>query len=122
MAKQKENFLDYIPRHNRLFETRKNKEGHVEIRTENRGFYNRIAQKLFKRPKYSDIELDDFGSFVWRQIDGEKSVYAIGMAVKDEFGEAAEPLYERLSQFIKILHDQHYVVYENKINKKTSRK
>lgn len=116
MAKKpKENYLDYIPRPNRLFETEINDAGHVEILTEHRGFYNKIAQKIFKKPRFSHIELDDFGTFIWNQMDGRKSIYEIGGAVKEQFGEKAEPLYERLSKFMKILHDQHYIVYENKL-------
>ncbi|MGI6118028.1 MAG: PqqD family protein [Bilifractor sp.] len=115
MARKKENFLDYVPRPNRLFRTDVNEKDHIEILTEHKGFYNVIAQKLFNKPRFSHIELDDFGTFVWRCMDGKKTVFEIGKAVKEEFGEKAEPLYERLSKFIKILHDHHYVVYENKI-------
>ncbi|MCH3988034.1 MAG: PqqD family protein [Lachnospiraceae bacterium] len=115
--KEKENYLDYIPRPNRLFETKLGKAGHIVIRTEHKGFYNFIAQKIFKKPRFSDIELDDFGTFVWKQMDGEKSIFQIGQAVREEYGEKAEPLYERLSRFMKILHEQHYIVYENKLSK-----
>ncbi|MDO4623680.1 MAG: PqqD family protein [Eubacteriales bacterium] len=115
MAKKKENYLDYIPRHNQLYETQVNAQGNIEIRMENKGLFNWIAQKLFKRPRYSNIALDEFGSFVWRQMDGQRSIYEIGTAVKTEFGEKAEPLYERLSRFVKILHENHYVVYVNKL-------
>nr|WP_027870640.1 PqqD family protein [[Eubacterium] cellulosolvens] len=118
MSRKKENFLDYIPRANRLYPSVKNSAGHVEIQVEHRGFANFLAQKLFRKPRVSRIELDDFGSFVYLQIDGRKSVYEIAQAVKEKFGEKAEPLYARLSRFIKILHDEHYIVYENKIEKK----
>ncbi|MCI1305669.1 MAG: PqqD family protein [Lachnospiraceae bacterium] len=116
MAKQsKENYLDYVPRPNRLFQTSVNEAGHVEILTEHRGFYNKIAQKVFKKPRFSHIELDDLGTFIWNRMDGKKSIFEIGADVKNQFGEKAEPLYERLSKFMKILHDQHYIVYENKL-------
>ena len=119
MAKgKKENFLDYIPRPNRLFETSVNKAGHVEILTEHRGFYHVIAQKIFKKPRFSHIELDDFGTFVWNQMDGKRDIYQIGANVNEHFGEKAEPLYERLCKFIRLLHDQHYIVYENKLTGK----
>lgn len=113
--KSKENYLDYVPRPNRLFETSVNEAGHVEILTEHRGFYNKIAQVVFKKPRFSHIELDDFGTFIWQTMDGKKSIYEIGADVKNQFGEKAEPLYERLSKFMKILHDHHYIVYENKL-------
>jgi glutathionyl-hydroquinone reductase len=119
--KQKENYLDFVPRPNRLFETSVNEAGHVEILTEHRGFYNKIAQKVFKKPRFSHIELDDFGTFIWNQMDGKKSIYEIGADVRNQFGEKAEPLYERLSKFMKILHDQHYIVYENKLTADTKK-
>ena len=116
MAKQEKNYLDFVPRPNKLFEWKKNKEDKIEIKIHNKGFYNKIAQLFFKKPKYSWIELDEFGSFVWEQMDGEKTIYEIGNEVKKQFKEKAEPVYERLSQFMKILHKNHFIVYvtENK--------
>ncbi len=114
MAKR-ENFLDYVPKHNSLFEYQDNKAGNIEVKVHNKGFFNKIAQLLFKKPKYSFIELDEFGSFVWRQMNGERNIYEIGELVKAKFGDKAEPLYERLCGFIKILHKNHYVVYVNKM-------
>ena len=64
MAKKKDNYLDYIPRPNTLFECNKNKDGKIEIKMHNKG--------------------------------------------------------ERLSQYIKILHNNHFIVYENKLRKKES--
>jgi hypothetical protein len=46
------------------------------------------------------------------------TVYEIGQRVKEQFGDKAEPLYERLSTYIKILHENKFVVYMNKIKKK----
>ncbi len=116
MAKKPaENYLDYIPKRNVLYEWKENEQGNVEVKVHNKGVINKLAQVFFKKPKYSFIELDEFGSFIWRTMDGEQSIYQIGEKVSEHFGEKAEPLYERLSQFIKILHNNHYVVYVNKI-------
>ena len=52
MAKKKDNYLDYIPRPNTLFECNKNKDGKIEIKMHNKGVFNKIAQVLFKKPKY----------------------------------------------------------------------
>ena len=90
MAKKKDNYLDYIPRPNTLFECNKNKDGKIEIKMHNKGVFNKIAQMLFKKPKYSYIELDEFGSFVWEQMDGKKTIYEIGTLVKEKFGDKAE--------------------------------
>ena len=73
MAKKGENFLDYTPaispRH-----TWSEKDGKVTIHMEHRGFYPWIAQKFFKRPRISHIDLDAQGSFVYRHINGERTV------------------------------------------------
>ena len=49
MSKNKENYLDKIPVINRKWELIENNL--VEVTVENRGFFNAIAQKIFKRPK-----------------------------------------------------------------------
>lgn len=111
---KKENYLDYIPKHNERYTWQENKSNHVEVTVHNRGLFNRIAQIVFKRPKASQIELDDFGSFVWRQIDGKRSVYEIAMLIKEKFGEEAEPLFVRATQFFQVLRKNEFIVYMNK--------
>lgn len=115
MAKKKENYLDYVPKHNARYEWSRNEKKNVVVKVHNTGLFNRIAQIIFRKPKYSNIELDEFGSFVWEQIDGKRTVHEIGILVKDRFGEKAEPLYERLAKFITILRNNGYVVYVNKM-------
>lgn len=112
--KNKENFLDYVPKRNKLYEWDLNQKKLVEVAVVNRGLYNRIAQILFRKPKISRIELDELGSFIWQEMDGVKTVYEIGNAVKMKFGKKAEPLYERLCEYIRILHNNRFIVYENK--------
>lgn len=119
MKKSQENYLDYVPRHNKLFPYQKKENGRIEVRVKNTGLMRRATQLLLRKPKYSYIELDDFGSFIWEQMDGKRSVYEIGGLVKEKFGEEAEPLYERLVTFIKILHNNKYIVYQNKINQES---
>ena len=38
-VKKQENYLDFIPRVNVLFEWEKNEEGKIEIKVHNKGFY-----------------------------------------------------------------------------------
>ena len=89
MAKQKDNYLDYVPKHNSLFECGKTKKVMQKSKYTIRGFLTE------QRSLYSYIELDDFGTFVWHSIDGVRSIYDIGQLVKEHFGDKAEPLYER---------------------------
>ena len=112
--KEKENYLDYVPKHNALFPYKLKENDRVEVKVTNRGLFNRIAQIFFRRPKYSYIELDEFGTFVWQQIDGQRTIYDICMLIKERFGESAEPLFERAVQFFQILRNNSFIVYENK--------
>lgn len=87
----------------------KDEEGLVTLEIENTGFFNRIAQKFFKKPKISYVHLDETGSFVWPIVDGEKDLIKIGECVKEHFGEKAEPLYERLAKYFQILESYHFI-------------
>ena len=42
----------------------------VVLDIENTGAFNKLAQKLFGKPRVSHVHLDEFGSFVWKCIDG----------------------------------------------------
>ncbi len=74
------------------------------------GFTNRLAQKFLGKPKISHIVLEGMGSFIFSQIDGKRSVYEIGKLVHDRFGEEAEPLYERLSVYMKQLEELKFII------------
>lgn len=110
--KNSNNYLDNIPKTNKKW--KETKEGFVEITVENKGVYHKIAQRFFKKPRYSYIKLDEFGSCVWMQIDGEKTIYEIGQILKTKHEKAAEQLYERLSKFIGILEHNNYIVFTKK--------
>lgn len=112
--KKKENFLEYIPVTN--FKWRISKETKKVI-VERPKFDNTILKKYllpyFKKQNF-DVKLDDFGSFVWQKIDGEKNIYEIALELEKEYGEKVQPVYDRLSQFIKHLYQQRFVFYKNK--------
>ena len=102
MKKISENYLEKVPARADI-EWDTDSDGNVTLHIENKGVMNKIAQVLFKKPKVSYIHLDEMGSFIWPLIDGETDIIALGERVKEHFGDKAEPLYERLSKYIKIL-------------------
>ena len=63
--KKKKNFMDFVPCCNPVYTWDADKKGIVTVHVVNKGFYNWMAQKLFKRPHVSHIKLDEYGSFVW---------------------------------------------------------
>ncbi len=107
-----ENYLERRPVRPEHILWSADEEGIVTLDIENKGFFNRIAQKFFRKPKISHIHLDKMGSFVWPLIDGEKDIVALGVLVKEQFGEEAEPLYERLAKYFQILDSYSFVEWK----------
>ncbi|MBQ3133775.1 MAG: PqqD family protein [Clostridia bacterium] len=104
-----ENYLARIPSRPAAIQWETAEDGTVTLLIENTGWANRLAQKLFDRPKVTRVDLDKTGSFVWPLLDGEKTITEIGKLVDAEFGEAAHPLYERLARYFQILDSYHFI-------------
>lgn len=107
-----ENYLERRPMRPEKIAWHADEEGIITLDIENTGVFNRIAQKLFKKPKVSHIHLDKMGSFVWPLLDGEKDIVALGILVKEHFGEEAEPLYERLAKYFQILDSYSFIEWK----------
>lgn len=113
MAKKKhiipENYLLRVPVPKVGMDWQQEEDGTVTLKVENTGWANRIAQKLFKRPRFSQIHLDATGSFLWPLMDGERNLTELGKLVDEKFGEEAHPLYERLARYFEILDSYGFV-------------
>ena len=107
--KNKENFLDYVFKVSDDLTWALSESGEVIVEMRNKGFTNRIAQRFFKKPEVSKITLEGMGSFIFTCVDGSRSVYDIGLLVHDKYGDEAEPLYERLSVYMKKLQELGFV-------------
>lgn len=84
----------------------------VTLEIENTGIFNRIAQKILKKPKISYIHLDEMGSFIWHLLDGEKNILKLGEYVEEKFGEASHPLFERLAKYFQILDSYGFIEWK----------
>jgi len=62
-----------------------------------------FAKKNFR------VKLDAFGSFLWKHCDGLTNIQTIGERMKQEFGVAADPVYERLGRFLRKLEREGFV-------------
>ena len=114
MAKQKENYLAYVPVISSRNSWELREDGLVTVHMVHRGFYARIAQKFFGRPGVSHIKLDSMGSFIFCRIDGTRTVGDLAELVSEEFGEAAEPLYQRLVEYMQILRNNRFIYFAGK--------
>ena len=108
---KKENYLDKIPVKSERISW-KTEEEKITLEIENKGVYNRLFQKILKKPKVSYIHLDEIGSRVWPLIDGEKTIFEIGVLLKNELGEKIEPLYERLSSYFNSLYRCNFITWK----------
>lgn len=106
------NYLEKIPFRQPQLEWSEGKDGKVTLSIENKGVMNRIAQKLFKKPKISYVHLDEMGSFLWPLLDGEKNLIELGKLVSEQFGEKANPLYERLAKYFQILESYRFIEWK----------
>ena len=110
MAKNKnENYLDKIPCRPETIGWKTDENSIVTLEIENKGVFNLVAQKLLKKPKITYIHLDELGSFVWSILDGQKSIAELAEDIKAKFGDASEPLYERLIKYFQILNSYGFV-------------
>ena len=106
-----ENYLEKVPLRADL-KWSADDDGKVTLEIENKGFFNRLTQKLFKKPETSYVHLDETGSFVWPLMDGEKNIIEIGKMVEEKFGEKANPLYERLAKYFQILDSYGFIKWK----------
>ena len=67
--KKGENYLERIPVRKEDLEWTKDEKDLVTLNIRNKGFFNFLAQKLFKKPKVSYIHLEENVSFRMRMID-----------------------------------------------------
>ena len=107
--KKEENYLDYIPKKSDKIHWEDKEDGLVQIILYRDSLFEKIVRKLFFTPDKYRVDLDEMGSFIWHHIDGEKNIYEISQLFKDEFKEDAEPLYDRLIQYINILRNNKFI-------------
>mgnify|MGYP001601999325 CR=1 FL=1 len=111
MSKEKApeiNLLETIPE--KLFTSITKDDGLVVVNMPR--FHVEWMQKYLV-PKWKDpfikIKLDEFGSHTWEKIDGKASILAIVDSLVEEYGEAVQPVEERLAQFFTLLKQRGFV-------------
>lgn len=112
--KQQKNYLDLIPERAPEISWSEDENSNIILSVENTGFFNRIAQKLFKRPRFTQVHMEKYGSFLWPLLDGEKTVMELAQLQKEAFGEEVEPLYPRVVKYFQIMESYHFIRFKNK--------
>jgi hypothetical protein len=106
------NYLEFVPVHNPAFKSVTDENGNVTILQENKGLFYFLTQKILGKPRISQIHLDEMGNFIWPLMDGSRSILQIAELVREEFGEKAQPLYDRLVTYIETLKKYGFIILE----------
>jgi hypothetical protein len=95
--KQSINYLDLIPQRAETLRWHTDEAtGLITLEVENTGVFNTIAQKVFHKPRTTQVHLDETGSYLWPLIDGQKTVAQLADCMKQQFGEKAEPAHHQV--------------------------
>lgn len=111
--KIKKNYMDirFLPENHISWKTEDNI---VTLDVENKGFYNRIAQKFFGQPKISHISLDKYGSTLWQLLDGENTVFEIVKKLEEAFPTEKDKMLNRVIAFLHNLQVNKYILDKTK--------
>jgi len=115
------NLLEFVPQKSLPWEV--DEKGRVYLikeKTRNRWLKKLIG--LLGRSQVFHIHLDDLGSEVWLQADGRRTIFEIGLKLREKFGPRAEPAPERAAKFFAQLFQNQFVIWADPTggkNKKT---
>ena len=113
MKKSNQDFLKQVFAHSEKYQFTCDEHGIVTVLEPQDHLIQRAFRKIgAKIPEHRKMELDEYGSFVYLQIDGEKNVEEIGEALKERYEEAGQQLYERLRTYLEALCNQYHYICE----------
>jgi len=109
-----EDYLKYIPEHSTIWEL--NPETNFIILKKPKFKNKHLVKYLMpylKRPDFK-INLDEIGSFVWTNIDGQTSIEEIADRLDLKFGNRIKPVNDRLGQFVQSLLQNKFIVLKSR--------
>jgi hypothetical protein len=99
--KSNEDVLNIIYKISDKFEYEVDKDNIVTILEKQDHKVQKFFRKLkFRIPEYKKTSLDEYGSWIFLQIDGKKNVKDLGESLETKYGDKVHPLYERLLPFL----------------------
>ena len=88
----------------------KGKKGRAVVDIEHKGFYAGIAQKIFRKPRISHIELDPYGTVVWENLDGKRTAGEIVKIMEETFPYEKERMLDRTVVFLGTLQRNGFII------------
>ena len=86
------------------------KDGIVEFRMEHKGFFPKIAQTFFHKPRFSQIRMDAYGSTLWQALDGKNTVFDVLGVMEAAFPDEREKMLNRVVAFLRTLQTNRLIV------------
>lgn len=102
------NLLDLKPE--RRIEWEESEDGRLVLlvpRFRNRFLVKWIVPRL--RSPYIRVRLDELGSAVWNCCDGKSTCMEIAEKMREKYGDAVEPVYDRVGIFVRRLYLDRFV-------------
>jgi hypothetical protein len=96
------NLLDWKPVRNLKWETREGESIVLLVPKFKNAILVHYLMPRLAKPNIR-LELDAYGSFVWKHCDGQTTVLDIAEGMKAAFGESTDPSYQRIGSFIRQL-------------------
>lgn len=107
-----DNFLALIPKRVEKFRWTVEENGNVQILIDRNGPLDKVVRLFFKTPEVMRIDLDKYGSCIWKAIDGSRDIEAVGEILRNEFGNEIEPFMQRFGTYINILRNNNFIQLE----------
>lgn len=108
----KRNLLELVPvREHAQWEVR---DGKVLLIFSHEKPIERFVRWLVKKPKTSDVELDEPGSEVWSAMDGERTVLEISQRLDEVFGADFDPDCRRLGAYLNYLRKKGWISFRQR--------
>ena len=103
------NYLDivFIPNPERKWSERE--DGMVVIDMENKGFFHSIAQKFFHKPRVSHIALDQYGTTLWKALDGNRNLFDVIHVMEEAFPDEKDRMLDRVVTCAHTLQVNHFI-------------
>jgi hypothetical protein len=92
-------------------------DGLVTLALEHRGFFPKIAQVFFHKPRVSQVHMDAYGSAVWRCLDGKNTVFDVVERMKESFPQEQEDMLKRVVTFLGTLQNNKFILLADTLPK-----
>lgn len=109
--KQHRNLLTMRPMLTKRITLENTEEGISTVIIPRDSWLERLSVRYLRQPAVFRIKLDTLGSYVITRCTGAHTVEEIADEIRHEFGEQAEPVLPRLSQFLQMIDSNQWVTW-----------